>query len=89
MTGLAFCTLKRRARASARPYYIPGLSSHKLGRAFALASQPMNAFIGWLVRARAMTMSADLATQRPGRNHRPGRRPEKMAALIQAGAGAT
>ena len=49
MTGLARCCLKRRARASARPIYELRLSSRKLGRAFALASEPMKGFIGSLV----------------------------------------
>ncbi len=60
MTGLTSCYyLKRRARTSVRL-----ASSHKLGRAFALASNPMNVFIGSLV-------SSGVAAEKPCKD-RPG-----------------
>ena len=49
MTGRAFCTLKRRARACRPAHLYIGASSQRLGRAAALAGAPMTVFIGTLV----------------------------------------
>ncbi len=67
MTGLAACTLRRRAPISIRPVHDLGASSHKLGRAFALASKRMNVFIGSLVLLQSRLVQAIDDSGRIGR----------------------